>query len=132
MRGVEWVMKKYAVGVLSVLILLCFTGCSSGISSVALQSSKREFILTPKICKSFLSCDPNEAYSSLIESPWVNGHFISATEDKDGNLRLVLSDNDIIHWKNYIKKILYNIKKVQVIVDVLLILMKNIQVLSQK
>ena len=93
-------MKKYIAFMLTIILLLCSTGCSS----IALQNNHHEFILTPKACNGLFSCNPNEVKNTLEHSPWVEGHFVSATENEDGNLLLVLSDSDIRFWKTAIEK----------------------------
>ena len=93
-------MKKYIAFMLTIVLLLCSTGCSS----IALQNNNHEFIITPKRCNSLFSCNPNEVRDAFEHSPWIEGHFVSATENEDGNLLLVLSDSDIRFWKAYIEK----------------------------
>lgn len=99
-------MKKIKMILFLVIVVFLIVGCNGNTSQNATDGSEdKEYILNAKTCQTFMGCSPNEANKALKESNWVQGHFQSAKVDERGNLVLVLSDEDIEHWKNYINQL---------------------------
>lgn len=99
-------MKKIKIIVILFVLAFLMVGCDNdNKKEITKNSENKEYVLNAKTCKTLMGCSPDEANKTLKESYWVQGHFQSAKVDERGNLVLVLSDEDIEHWKNHINQL---------------------------
>ncbi len=77
-----------------------------GKDSTQVYESGQTYILSSSACRSVFGLEPNQMESALMRADWSNGHFQSAKQNEEGNLVLVLSEEDIEHWKQYFNDII--------------------------
>ena len=88
-------------------MLVSITGCQL-LNTLQQDNHNREsdnhtYTLTSTTSHHLFNSSPAEANERFQTSPWIRGHYRSAYEDNNGNLVLILSEDDIVTWKVYIK-----------------------------
>ena len=83
-------LKKLISVTLIILMLSVATGC---------DIEEHTYIIPERRCVAMFGCTPDVAMDSLDESYWVQGEYVSADVDEEGNLVLVLNDKHIAHFE---------------------------------
>lgn len=100
-------MKRKVLFIITTLfvITLTFTGIFSSksyvisINEVKSEMDNSEYILTPIICRQFFGYEVSELKQRLTDSNIINGQFQSIEILENGNVKIILSKEDIEYWK---------------------------------
>lgn len=101
------IRRNISVFLILATLLVSMTGCQL-LDALQQNNSNHErnyhtYTLTSTTSHYLFNSSPAEANERFQTSPWIRGHYRSAYEDNNGNLVLVLSDDDITEWKKYIQ-----------------------------
>jgi len=99
-------MRRGFLLLLSMLMVFSITSCGVFDDMNIFTSTPKysQYTLNPQTCWTIMGCAPEEVSQALTNSYWVQGNFISAKPDSDGNLVLTLSSDHVLYWKNHIKQ----------------------------
>ena len=96
-------MKKYMRYMCLCLLLLIFIGkLLPEYTLMSLNPNNEIYIIDSKNCRTLFFCSPEKAEIVLEDSEFCDGHFQYAKEDNNGNLVLILSQEDKEYWRKYI------------------------------
>ena len=82
-------------------IILIF---SLGVVPTGCNGEEHTYIIPERRCVAMFGCTPDVALESIDESYWIQGEYVSAEVDEEGNLVLVLNDKNIRHWKKELQE----------------------------
>ncbi len=88
-------MKKIVSAILILVTLSICIGC---------EVQEHTYIISERTCNTMFSHPPEEWEEVANISYWIQGEYVSADVDEEGNLVLVLNDKHIWHWKRYIEE----------------------------
>ena len=88
-------MKKLITITLILIMLTSFCSC---------ELQEHTYIISERTCNTMFSHPPEEWEEVANISYWIQGEYVSADVDEEGNLVLVLNDKHIAHWKRYIEE----------------------------
>ena len=88
-------MKKVVSVILIIVTLSICIGC---------EIQEHTYIISERTCNTMFSHPPEEWEEVANISYWIQGEYVSADVDEEGNLVLVLNDKHIAHWKRYIEE----------------------------
>ena len=88
-------MKKVVSVILILVTLSICIGC---------ELQEHTYIISERTCNTMFSHPPEEWEEVANISYWIQGEYVSADVDEEGNLVLVLNDKHIWHWKRYIEE----------------------------
>ena len=80
------------------MILIMLTSLTS------CELQEHTYIISERTCNTMFSHPPEEWEEVANISYWIQGEYVSADVDEEGNLVLVLNDKHIAHWKRYIEE----------------------------
>ena len=83
-------MKKVVSAILILVTLSVCIGC---------ELQEHTYIISERTCNTMFSHPPEEWEEVANISYWIQGEYVSADVDEEGNLVLVLNDKHIAHWK---------------------------------
>lgn len=98
-------MKKILSIILIVSTILGATSC---------KLVARKYVISDDRCVSLFGGTSEAVADNIDESYWIDGNYVSADVDEDGNLVLVLDDKHIQHWKKELTEYIetkYNTEK---------------------
>ena len=82
-------------------IILIF---SLGVVPTGCNGEEHTYIIPEKTCNMLFSHPPEEWEEVANISYWIQGEYVSAEVDEEGNLVLVLNDKNIRHWKKELQE----------------------------
>lgn len=59
------------------------------------------YVIPANICEALFSCSPNEFYSTSQKFSWTEDFCVYSQVDKNGNLILILNENQKSEWRQY-------------------------------
>ena len=83
-------MKKVVSAILILVTLSICIGC---------EVQEHTYIISERTCNTMFGHPPEEWEEVANISYWIQGEYVSADVDEEGNLVLVLNDKHIAHWK---------------------------------
>lgn len=91
---------------LSSLLFGCYKTNNSDTDQ--LDTNEYVYVINRKTCKALFKNYPEKISSSLETSSWAKGNYRSASVDEEGNLKLILTRNDIDEWNAHFDSVILN------------------------